>query len=131
MCLAHREKRLKGARERLLVDTAEALRLDKTEIRAEKAVRQITTRAYAAGEAAMEPTRQQSLRFLLCEGLVVTAETEAAEEAQHLVRSVFGILNLQMADFRAPAATEPTASSWSITEEAIFWHITVQSWKTA
>ena len=117
MCLAHREKRLKGARERLLVDTAEALRLDKTEIRAEKAVRQITTSAYAAGEAAMEPTRQQSLRFLLCEGLVVSAETEAAEEAQHLDRSVFGTLNLLMADFRAPAETEPTASSWSITEE--------------
>ena len=111
MCLAHREKRLKGARERLLVDTAEALRLDKTEIRAEKAVRQITTSAYAAGEAAMEPTRQQSLRFLLCVGPADTAETEVAEEAQHLVRSVFGTLNLQMADFRAPAATEPTASS--------------------
>ena len=111
MCLAHRGKRLKGARERLLVDTAEALRLDKTEIRAEKAVRQITTIAYAAGEAAMEPTRQQSLRFLLCVGPADTAETEVAEEAQRLVRSVFGILNLQMADFRAPAETEPPASS--------------------
>lgn len=100
MCLAHREKRLKGARERLLVDTAEALRLARTEIQAEKAVRQITTSAYAAGEAAMEPTRQQSLRFLLCEGLVVTAETEAAEEAQHLDRSVFGTLSFQTAVYR-------------------------------
>lgn len=111
MCLAHREKRLKGARERLLVDTAEALRLDKTEIRAEMAVRQITTREYAAGEAAMEPTRQQSLRFLLCVGPADTAETEVAEEAQHLDRSVFGTLNLLTAVYRAPAATAHPASS--------------------
>ena len=100
MCLARREKRLKGARERLLVDTAEALRLARTEIRAEKAVRQITTSAYAAGEAAMEPMRPQSLRFLLCVGPADMEETEVAEEAQPLVRSVFGILSLQTAVYR-------------------------------
>ena len=102
---------MKGARERLLVDTAEALRLDKTELRAEMAGRQITTREYAAGEAAMEPTRQQSLRFLLCVGPADTAETEVAEEAQHLDRSVFGTLNLLTADSRAPAETARPASS--------------------
>ena len=100
MCLAHREKRLKGARERLLVDTEAAPPLERTEMMAGQVVRQITTREYAAGEAAMEPTRQQSLRFLLCEGLVVTAETEAAEEAQHLDRSVFGTLSFQTAVYR-------------------------------
>ena len=64
-------------------------------------------------EAVAETVRTQLRSHLSppCEGLVVTAETEEAEEAQHLVRSVFGTLNLQMADFRAPAATAPTALS--------------------
>ena len=100
MCPGIRARLLKALRVLLLVDTEAAPPLERTEMMAGQAVRQITTSAYAAGEAAMEPTRQQSLRFLLCEGLVVTAETEAAEEAQHLDRSVFGTLNLQTAVYR-------------------------------
>ena len=119
-----------GLRELLQADTVEDPQRAKTGTPEKKAERPTMTRP--SEEAVAETVRTQLRSHLShpCEGLVVTAETEVAEEAQHLVRSVFGTLNLQMADFRAPAETEPTASSWSITEEAIFWHIKVQSSKT-
>lgn len=53
-------------------------------------------------EAVAETVRTQLRSHLSppCEGLVVTAETEVAEEAQHLVRSVFGTPNLLTAVYR-------------------------------
>ena len=100
MCLAHGEKRLKGARERLLVDTEAAPPLERTEMMAGQVVRQITTREYAADEEATGPTRLPSHLSPPCVGPADTAETEAAEEAQHLARSVFGTLSFQTAVYR-------------------------------
>ena len=100
MCPGIRARLLKALRVLLLVDTEAAPPLERTEMMAGQVVRQITTREYAADEEATGPTRLPSHLSPPCEGLVVTAETEVAEEAQRLVRSVFGTLNLQMAVYR-------------------------------
>ena len=91
---------MRGLPELLQADMVEDPQQAKTGTQEKKAKRPTMTRP--SEEAVAETVRTQLRSHLSppCEGLVVTAETEVAEEAQHLVRSVFGILSLQTAVYR-------------------------------
>ena len=68
-------------------------------------------------------------------GTLIDSETLLATAAEELelrpVPIIFGAMRSATEDLAASAATARPASSWSITEEAIFWHIKAQSSKTA
>ena len=89
-----------GLPELLQADTVEDPQRAKTGTQEKKAERPTMTRP--SEEAVAETVRTQFRSHLShpCEGLVVTAETEVAEEAQHLVRFVFGTPNLLTAVYR-------------------------------
>ena len=135
MSQALREKPEKGTPVQRTADTAEGLPPGPMDMTVDAANPQTAMTLFPADAEEMGVEQPSSLLYHLYEGLAGPPATAAAEAAAGACLETYGANStaplLVTAALAASAATDPTASSWSITEEAIFWHIKAQSWKTA